>query len=30
MASIERKMPSCESMIQPRRRPQKRLKPGTL
>ena len=29
IATIDRKMPSCESMIHPRRRPQKRAKPGT-
>jgi hypothetical protein len=29
IASIEVKMPSWESMIQPRRLPQKRAKPGT-
>ena len=30
MATMEKKMPSCDSMIQPRRLPQKWEKPGTL
>ncbi len=29
IATVERKMPSCDSMIQPRLLPQKRPKPGT-